>query len=173
MDVIHQSLACCMQRIMSLQKNFATKKPKLQILIKESGHKCYFLPKFHCKLNPIEMYWGWVCFVCIPIYTVSAILRNWWQSKGMRALANGTFPTGKHLAPELLNTCLVNTIQAFFHKSWHYMDAYRFIFTHYCSGFSWWPLIILQQRTWCKASWICCEKILLPLSCWPSSNDEP
>ena len=64
----------------------------------------------------------------------------------MQALANGTFPTGKHLAPKLLNTCLVNTIQAFFHKSWHYMDAYRFEFTHYCSGFSWSPLIIFAAK---------------------------
>jgi transposase len=31
----------------------------LQTLIEAAGHKCYFLPKFHCELNPIEMQWGW------------------------------------------------------------------------------------------------------------------
>jgi hypothetical protein len=49
----------------------------------------------------------------------------------MRALADGTFPTGKRLVPELLDACPVNTIRAFFRKSWRYMDAYRFVFTHY------------------------------------------
>jgi hypothetical protein len=49
----------------------------------------------------------------------------------MRVLADGTFPTGKRLVPELLDACPVNTIQAFFRKSWRYMDAYRFVFTHY------------------------------------------
>jgi hypothetical protein len=27
----------------------------LESLIKNAGHKCIFLPKFHCELNPIEM----------------------------------------------------------------------------------------------------------------------
>jgi len=27
----------------------------LETLIKEAGHECIFLPKFHCELNPIEM----------------------------------------------------------------------------------------------------------------------
>ena len=34
--------------------------PRLQQVIEAAGHKCYFLPKFHCELNPIKMYWGWV-----------------------------------------------------------------------------------------------------------------
>jgi len=59
-DAIHKSSTCCMQRIMSLQKDFVTEKPKLQVIIEDAGHKCYFFPKFHCELNPIEMYWGWV-----------------------------------------------------------------------------------------------------------------
>jgi hypothetical protein len=66
-DAVHQSSTCCMRRIMSLQKDFVTEKPKLQIIIEEAGHKCYFLPKFHCELNPIEMYWGWVK-ICMYFY---------------------------------------------------------------------------------------------------------
>ena len=66
-DAIHQSSTCCMRRIISLQKDFVTEKPKLQTIIEEAGHKCYFLPKFHCELNPIEMYWGWVK-ICMYFY---------------------------------------------------------------------------------------------------------
>ena len=54
------SLWCCMRKILSLQQDFLDKKPLLQIIIEKAGHKCYFLPKFHCELNTIEMYWGWV-----------------------------------------------------------------------------------------------------------------
>lgn len=49
---------CCMQRVLSLQKDFRTEKPLLQLVIEKAGHKCLFLPKFHCELNPIKMVWG-------------------------------------------------------------------------------------------------------------------
>lgn len=51
---------CCMWKVLLEQTDFLTEKPLLQIVIEAAGHKCYFLPKFHCELNPIEMYWGWV-----------------------------------------------------------------------------------------------------------------
>lgn len=51
---------CCMRKMISLQSDFKNEKPLLQKVIEERGHKCIFLPKFHCELNPIEMYWGWV-----------------------------------------------------------------------------------------------------------------
>lgn len=51
---------CCMRKVLSEQDDFLTEKPLLQLIIERAGHKCYFLPKFHCELNPIEMYWGWV-----------------------------------------------------------------------------------------------------------------
>jgi len=34
-------------------------KPVCQPYVEEKGHICMFLPKIHCKLDPIEMYWGW------------------------------------------------------------------------------------------------------------------
>lgn len=49
---------CCMMRILSLEPDFKAEKPLLQVLIEAAGHKCVFLPKFHCELNPIEMVWG-------------------------------------------------------------------------------------------------------------------
>ena len=49
---------CCMQRLLSLQQDFREEKPLLQLIIEKAGHKCLFLPKFHCELNPIEMVWG-------------------------------------------------------------------------------------------------------------------
>jgi hypothetical protein len=47
-----------MQRVLSLQSDFVNEKPLLQLMIEKAGHKCLFLPKFHCELNPIEMVWG-------------------------------------------------------------------------------------------------------------------
>ena len=39
----------------SQQGEFKNQSFMLQTLIKEHGHECIFLPKFHCELNPIEM----------------------------------------------------------------------------------------------------------------------
>ena len=49
---------CCMACLLSKQDDFANQPSMLEALIKDAGHKCIFLPKFHCELNPIEM----VCF---------------------------------------------------------------------------------------------------------------
>jgi len=50
---------CCMQCVLSLQEDFQMERPLVQSLIKDVGHICLFLPWFHCKLNPIEMLWGY------------------------------------------------------------------------------------------------------------------
>jgi hypothetical protein len=46
---------CCMARILSHQDDFANQVSELEEVIVAAGHMCIFLPKFHCKLNPIEM----------------------------------------------------------------------------------------------------------------------
>ena len=60
-DVVKESLHtdCCMQKMLANQQDFKDEKPLIQIILEAAGHKCWFLPKFHCELNPIEMYWGW------------------------------------------------------------------------------------------------------------------
>ena len=70
----NQSSTCCMRKVLSLQADFQAEIPLLQQVIEAAGHKCYFLPKFHCELNPIEMYWGWVK------------IREWLQHNGYEVL---------------------------------------------------------------------------------------
>lgn len=51
----HDSVGCCMARLLSQQEDFANQISELERIIVEAGHLCLFLPKFHCELNPIEM----------------------------------------------------------------------------------------------------------------------
>ena len=44
-----------MAHLLSKQDDFTNQPSMLEALIKDAGHKCIFLPKFHCELNPIEM----------------------------------------------------------------------------------------------------------------------
>ncbi len=50
-----ESKNCCLARLMSQQDDFVNQPSMLKTLIKDTGHECIFLPKFHCELNPIEM----------------------------------------------------------------------------------------------------------------------
>ena len=40
------------------QPDFLAQKSSVQEAIEDDGHLCIFLPKFHCKLNLIEFFWG-------------------------------------------------------------------------------------------------------------------
>ena len=109
---------CCMRKLLASQQDFKEEKPLIQIIIERAGHKCWFLPKFHCELNPIEMYWGWAkarefgqweCYLtkitdgrCITTIT------------GFQLVADGTFPTARRLVPEILDDCPIKTICGFF-----------------------------------------------------------
>ncbi|KNE86735.1 hypothetical protein PSTG_19901, partial [Puccinia striiformis f. sp. tritici PST-78] len=56
----NHSKTCCWSRILSLQSDFVSEQLLLQTIVKDSGHVCLFLPKFHCELNPIEPFWSYV-----------------------------------------------------------------------------------------------------------------
>jgi hypothetical protein len=57
---------CFWSKILSLQSDFVSERPLLQLIIKEFGHIFSFLPKFHCELNPIELFWLYIknCEFC-------------------------------------------------------------------------------------------------------------
>jgi len=43
---------------MEQQPDFRAEKSRLERMIEDRGHLCWFLPKYHCELNPIELHWG-------------------------------------------------------------------------------------------------------------------
>ncbi|KAF9254123.1 hypothetical protein L218DRAFT_1055222, partial [Marasmius fiardii PR-910] len=97
---------CCMARLLSKQDDFTHQISMLETLIKELGHECLFLPKFHCELNPIEMYWGW----CKYRY---------------REEPKPTFTTAKEVMIKWLDACPAEVIQKFINHSFRFMSAYR------------------------------------------------
>ena len=52
--------SCCARRILQAQPDFVEQKSSIEELIHSRGHFAFFYPKFHCELNHIEMYWGYV-----------------------------------------------------------------------------------------------------------------
>ncbi len=50
--------SCCALRILENQPDFKEQRSLVQEVIKEAGHLCIFLPKYHCELNFIEHFWG-------------------------------------------------------------------------------------------------------------------
>ncbi|KAE9395496.1 hypothetical protein BT96DRAFT_826133 [Gymnopus androsaceus JB14] len=76
-----------------------------ETLITEAGHYCIFLPKFHCELNPIEMYWGWVKY-------------------RFREIPKKTFQDAKDTAFKYLDACPTEVKRHFINRSFRWMSAY-------------------------------------------------
>jgi hypothetical protein len=71
-----------------------------------AGHKCIFLPKFHCELNPIEYYWAWV-------------------KRVFREKCDGNFANSKKLFAETLDACTGDVIRRFLRRADRYASVYR------------------------------------------------
>ena len=65
---------CCMYWVLLLQEDFVTEKLMLQHYIESHGHICMFLLKFHCKLNPIRMLWGFAKYCESSIFSFDSLL---------------------------------------------------------------------------------------------------
>ncbi|KAF8303445.1 hypothetical protein DL93DRAFT_2066830, partial [Clavulina sp. PMI_390] len=100
------SQGCCMARILSQQDDFANQVSMLESIITKAGHLCLFLPKFHCDLNPIEMYWGY-------------------SKYRYRQVVKPNFEAAKIAAFEALDSCPKDTIRRFINRTWRMASAYR------------------------------------------------
>jgi len=97
---------CCMARILQNHKDFREQQSIIAQLIEDRGHKCVFLPKFHCELNPIEMYWGYA-------------------KARFRQVVKKTTKDGKREVPLALDACTTDILRRFCNRSFRFMDAYR------------------------------------------------
>jgi len=97
---------CCLARILQNHKDFREQESAIASVIKGRGHKCLFLPKFHCELNPIEMYWGY-------------------GKTRYRQVQKSTFEEAKKQVPIALDACQTDTLRRFCNRSFRFMDAYR------------------------------------------------
>jgi hypothetical protein len=96
---------CCLARILSNHKDFFEQRSAIETLIEGRGHKCLFLPKFHCELNPIEMYWGYA-------------------KAQFRQVKKTSFEHAKKEVVKALNACSTHTLRRFCNRTFRFMDAY-------------------------------------------------
>jgi hypothetical protein len=94
--------------ILSNQPDFLAQKSMLEEYVVEqgSGHVVLFLPKFHCELNFIEMYWGALKYYC-------------------RHNCDYSFKTLLPTVMQAMKSVSIVTIRRFARKCWRYMDAYH------------------------------------------------
>jgi hypothetical protein len=85
---------CCVTRALSQQQDFLDEKPVIQRYIEEQGHICLFLPKFHCELDPIEMYWGWAKHSGSSCILLGYISYTSYQNTGLYQIASLQQPNG-------------------------------------------------------------------------------
>ena len=86
--------------------DFKYEKTRVEALLSSNDFKSYYIPKFHCELNPIERVWG--------------------QSKKYtRAHCNYSFVGLENTLEQSLDSIPIDTIQRFFRKMRDYMTAYR------------------------------------------------
>jgi hypothetical protein len=116
-----ESQKCCLARLLSQQDDFTNQQSMLETLIKESGHECLFLPKFHCELNPIEM-----VSHCKPFSYFFSLLQYWgWCKYRYREHTKENFKAAKDRAIQVLDACPTDVIRRFINRSWRFIAAYE------------------------------------------------
>ena len=94
-----------MRIVLSQHDDFRNEKAAVQQYVEGRGHKSYFLPKFHCEMNPIERVWG--------------------QSKRYcRAYTNFTLVKLRQILNPALESVSTELIRKYFRKARDYEKAY-------------------------------------------------
>ena len=88
-----------------MHPDFLDEKTKLEQLLNSRGHICYFIPKFHCELNPIE--------------------RAWAQAKRTtRAYCNYSIVVLRKNIPLALDSITLDNVCKYFNRVKRYMYSY-------------------------------------------------
>jgi hypothetical protein len=103
---ISNSPTYCLAQILSTHKDFFKQKSAIIILIKERGHKYIFIPKFHYKLNRIEIYWGY-------------------SKSQYRQVKKTSFDYIKKEVVIILDIYIIDIIQRFVNRLYRFINIYR------------------------------------------------
>ena len=94
-----------MRTILANHDDFVNEKTQVEHEVNRRGLQCFFIPKFHCELNPIERVWG--------------------QSKRYcRAYTNFTIAKLREIIDPALDSVNVELIRKYFRKVREYEKAY-------------------------------------------------
>jgi hypothetical protein len=104
--LISDKPSCCLARILLTYKDFFEQKSAIAMLIEDRGHKCIFIPKFHCELNAIEMYWGY-------------------GKARYRQVKKTSFEHAKREVLIALDACSIDIMRRFCNRASRFIDAYR------------------------------------------------
>jgi len=108
---LHNNLERMDQDLFDLQTSL------LQQKLETKGHKCIFLPKFHCKLNPIEMVYS---FNLNHFHILANHCTQYWgwSKQHFRDVPKNWFDVAKRVAHESLDACPVGVIWTDLGSSW-------------------------------------------------------
>ena len=94
-----------MRKVLGSHHDFKYEKTRVEHYLHQRGHRVLFIPKYHCKLNPIE--------------------RVWAEAKRFtRKHCNYTFPQLERTVEPALDSVDVQLIRKYFRKAREYMNAY-------------------------------------------------
>ena len=99
-------LYCCLTKQASEEVDFKNQKSLLEEKIVAAGHKCIFLPPYHCELNPIEMFWCW-------------------SKYQTRRECNYTFNGLQDKVPKIVESCSISIIRRHANHCIKYMKLYK------------------------------------------------
>ncbi|KAI7964836.1 hypothetical protein MJO29_002934 [Puccinia striiformis f. sp. tritici] len=124
------SKICCWSKITSQQSDFANERPLLQAIIEDAGHICLFLPKFHCELNPIELFWSYIKECEHIIYSEQLNFQFTHNHDALLAYRKQahtakTFPSSKILFEEVRQSCPLITIRKYVRRTDRQLSVYR------------------------------------------------
>ena len=95
-----------MRKTLKEMHDFKYEKTKVETMIAARGHRCIFIPKYHCELNPIERVWGHA-----KHYT--------------RSHCDYTFAGLERTIEPALDTVSVDLIRKYFRKVREYARGYK------------------------------------------------
>lgn len=102
-DAIEQT--CCARHLLASQADFQQQKTAIALAVEKKNHVFELYPKYHCKCNFIERYWGAA-------------------KRAARQQCDYSYKGLCERVPQILNEVPLAMIRRFFRKAFRYIEGY-------------------------------------------------